>query len=249
MLTLPEIHGLIVHLPVLAVPVVFVLGALRWRGRGGEAVAAAEPWAFAASVLGTGLAVFSGLTVFQDARTTLRGSSQRLVFVHLGLGLLLLALFGAVGWLRWRARGGGRRGVSEGAVALTGLVGVLLVFAIGYVGGRMVYIQAVGIDAGGQLAQTASGAAVVAADLARGERAVAVGKWAFQHGFGCASCHGMKAQGGRGPGLSGGFEVRRFEHTHGTGLFPRDVVTPRMIAALEAWLRTKPSGISPQGDG
>jgi uncharacterized membrane protein len=248
-LTLPEIHGLIVHLPILGVPVVFVLGALRWRGRGGEAVARAEPWAFGATVLGAGLAVLSGLTVFQDARTTLRGSAQQLVFIHLALGVVLLLLFAAVGWLRWRARGGARRSPTEALVAATGLAGVLLVFAIGYVGGRMVYIHAVGVDAGGELAQTASGAVTVAADLASGKSAVATGKWAFQQGFGCASCHGMKAQGGRGPGLSGGFDARRFRQTHGTGLFPAGIVTGAMVDALEAWLRTKPSGISPQGDG
>lgn len=248
MLTLPEIHGLIVHLPILAVPVVFVLGFLRWQERGGEAVAHAEPWAFGAAFLGSGLAVLSGLTVLQDARTTLRGGTQSLVFVHLLLGLVLTLLFAAVGWRRWRARDGSRRSVSERTVALTGLAGVVLVLVIGYIGGRMVYIHAVGVHDGGELAQTAHGAEVGAAELARGTSAVAVGKWEFQRGLGCASCHGMKAQGGRGPGLSGGFEVRRFEHTHGTGLFPASIVTPRLVASLEAWLRTKPSGISHGGE-
>lgn len=242
MLTLPEIHGLVVHLPILAVPVVFVLGALRWRGRGGEAVARAEPWAFGAAALGSALAVVSGLAVLQDARTELRGHTVTLVFVHLGLALVLTAAFLVVGWFRWRRR------ASEAVVAVTGLAGVLLVVAVGYIGGRMVYIHAVGIDGGGELAQSASGAATVAVDLARHESRVAVGRWAFQHGFGCAACHGMEAQGARGPGLSGGFDVRRFEHTHGAGLFPRRIVTPTMIAALEAWLRTEPSGISRGGE-
>lgn len=98
--TLPEIHGLIVHLPVLAVPVVAVLGFLRWRERGGEVVAAAEPWAFAAAVAGTALAVVSGLTVFQGARTTLRGGSGTLAIVHLVLGVLLLVVLSAVGFVR-----------------------------------------------------------------------------------------------------------------------------------------------------
>ena len=247
--TLPEIHGLLVHLPVMAVPVVFVLGVLRWQGRGGTAVAQAEPWAFGAAVAGSGLAVLSGLTVFSGARTTLRGSSQNLVLVHLGIGLILLALLGTVGWLRWRRHRGGRSAFPEAAVALTGLVGVALVVVTGYLGGRMVYIHAVGIQSGGELAQTASGAETAVARLARGDSAVAVGKQLFQTGFGCASCHGMKAQGGRGPGLSGGFDVGRFERTHGTGLFPASIATPQLVNAVEAWLRTKPSGISPQGDG
>ena len=41
--------------------------------------------------------------------------------------------------------------------------------------------------------------------------------WSFQSGFGCAACHGMEAQGARGPGLSGGFDADSFEHTHGPG--------------------------------
>lgn len=242
MLTLPEIHGLIVHLPILAVPVVLVLGFLRWRGRGGEAVLRAEPWAFGAAVAGSALAFVSGLAVFQDARTTLRGHTVDLAFVHLALAFLLTAGLAVVGWLRWR------RSVGEAAVALTGLVGVLLVVVIGYIGGRMVYIHAVGIDNAGELAQTATAAATVAVDLTKHESPVTVGKWAFQTGFGCSACHGMKAQGGRGPGVSGGFDVGRFEQTHGSGLFPRRIVTAQMLDALEAWLRTKPSGISRGGD-
>jgi uncharacterized membrane protein len=242
MLTLPEVHGLIVHLPILAVPVVFVLGLLRWQERGGEAVLRAEPWAFGAAVLGSGLAFLSGLTVLQDARTTLRGHTVTLVYVHLALAFVLTAAFAVVGLLRWR------REVSDAVVAVTGLLGVLLVVVIGYIGGRMVYIHAVGLDKGGELAQTSTAATTVAVDLTQHESPVAVGKWAFQTGFGCAACHGTKAQGGRGPGLSGGFEIGRFEHTHGTALFPRRIVTPQMLAAVEAWLRTKPSGISRGGD-
>jgi uncharacterized membrane protein len=241
-LTLPEIHGLVVHLPILAVPVVFVLGFLRWRERGGEAVLRAEPWAFGAAVGGSALAFLSGLTVFGDARTTLRGHTVTLVYVHLALAFLLTAGLAVVGLLRWR------REVSDAAVAVTGLLGVLLVVVIGYIGGRMVYIHAVGIDNGGELAQTATAATAVSVDLARHESPVAVGRWAFQTGFGCATCHGMQAQGGRGPGLSGGFEVARFEDTHGGALFPQRIVTPRMLDTLEAWLRTKPSGISRGGD-
>jgi uncharacterized membrane protein len=242
MVTLPEIHGLIVHLPILAVPVVFVLGFLRWRERGGEAVQRAEPYAFGAAVLGSGLAFLSGLAVFQDARTTLRGHTVTLAYVHLALAFVLTAALAVVGFLRWR------REVSEAAVALTGLLGVGLVVVIGYIGGRMVYIHGVGLDSGGELAQTSAAATTVAVDLSKHESPVAVGKWAFQSGFGCASCHGTKAQGGRGPGVSGGFDIGSFERTHGSTLFPQQIVTPQMLAAVEAWLRTKPSGISRGGD-
>ena len=245
--TLPEIHGLIVHLPILAVPVVAVLGFLRWRERGGDAVAAAEPWAFAAAVAGTALAVVSGLTVFQGARTTLRGGSGTLAIVHLVLGVLLLVVLTAVGLVRWRRRGGPHLART---VAITGLVGIGLVLVIGYVGGRMVYIHGTGVRAGGELTQTAHGAEQLAVGLVRGQSQVALGKNAYVSGLGCASCHGMHAEGGRGPCLSGGFELAHFRRTHGDGLFPPQVVTRRMLDAVEAWLQTRPSGaVCRGGDG
>lgn len=126
----------------------------------------------------------------------------------------------------------------------------MLVLVIGYVGGRMVYIHGTGVRAGGELAQTAHGAEQLAVGLVRGQSRVALGRTAFVSGLGCASCHGMQAQGGRGPCLSGGFELANFRRTHGDGLFPPQVVTPRMLNAVEAWLQTRPSGaVCIGGDG
>lgn len=248
MLTLPEIHGLIVHLPILAVPIVAVLGFLRWKERGGASVAAAEPWAFAVAVASTALAVVSGLTVFQGARTTLRGHAGTLAFLHLALGLLLLLLLGAVGFVRWRRRARGT--YLARTVALTGTAGIVLVIVIGYIGGRMVYIHGTGVHQGGEFAQTAQGAAELAVGLARGASPVALGRTAFQTGLGCGSCHGMHAEGGVGPCLSGGIVLDRFWHTHGDGLFPRSVVSDRMIQTVNAWLQTKPAnGAVCHGDG
>lgn len=247
MVTLPEIHGLIVHLPVLAVPVVAVLGWLRWRDRGGEVIAAAEPWAFAAAVAGALLAVLSGLVVFQGARTTLRGGTGTLATVHLVLGVALLLLLAAVAVLRWRRRNGGV--YLARTVALTGMASIVLVLVIGYVGGRMVYVHGTGVHAGGEFQQTARGADQLAVGLARGGSSVALGHVAFTTGFGCGSCHGMSAQGGRGPCLSGGFEADGFDHTHGAGLFPRSVVTRSMVDAMNAWLATRPAGRVCHGEG
>jgi mono/diheme cytochrome c family protein len=106
----------------------------------------------------------------------------------------------------------------------------------------MVYIHGVGLHAGGALAQSASGGEQLAAGLARGGNEVALGRRAFQTGLGCAGCHGLHAQGARGPCLSGGIHLESFRHTHGDGLFPPAFVTDRMVAALDAWLRTDPAG-------
>jgi uncharacterized membrane protein len=246
MLTMPEIHGLIIHLPILFVPIVAVLGLLRWKGRGGEAVAQAEPWAFGAAAIGAALAVLSGLIVLGGARQTLRGGAQTLVWVHLVLGLALVVLLAVVGFVRWRRRG---RPHLARTVALTGIVGVGLVLVIGYVGGRMVYIHGTGVHAGGEIAQSAHGAVVLASGLARGGDPVALGRDAFRNGFGCASCHGMQAQGKRGPCLSGGVDLDRFRHTHGTGLFPPAIITAKMVGAVNAWLKTDPAGAACRGGG
>jgi len=235
-LSLAEFHGLIVHLPLLAVPTFALLAFLAWRRRGGELVVRAEQWAFWASAAGAAIAVVSGLTVLGEARTTLRGSAQWWVWAHVAIGLALTGLLFAVGWYRWR-----RRAVAAGGLLAVGVVSLALAGAGGYVGGRMVFKDGVGVARGGQFRQTAQGAELLAAGLARGGTGeAALGRRAFQDGFRCSACHGMQAKGGAGPPLAGGFELHGFRGTHGNGLFPSSVVTDRMVAALNAWLRTLP---------
>jgi hypothetical protein len=114
-----------------------------------------------------------------------------------------------------------------------------MVFAQGYLGGRMTYQQAVGIDAGGQLAQSASGASQLHTALATGVAQVRAGRQAFSEiGLGCAACPGDQAQGARGPRLAGGVELEEFREVHGHGLFPPRIVSDRDFAAIDAWLKT-----------
>jgi uncharacterized membrane protein len=239
-ISLAELHGLIVHLPLLAVPTFAVLAALAWRGKGGDLVVRVEPWAFAASVVGSVVAVASGLTVLGEARTTLRGAAQSWIYAHVALGLALAFFFVAAGWLRRRRRRRAQPDLPFGALTALGLVTLALAGGGGYVGGRMVFKDGVGVSQGGQFRQTAQGAEVLAAALARRLPPVEIGKQAFQDGLRCASCHGMRAQGGVGPGLGGGFEPARFRDVHSAGLFPPAVVTDRMVNAIDAWLRTLP---------
>jgi mono/diheme cytochrome c family protein len=103
----------------------------------------------------------------------------------------------------------------------------------------MTYHHGVGVDAGGQFAQTADGVRKLDVALARGTAPAAAGQRAFARGgLGCASCHGDQAEGLRGPSLAGGAELEEFRHVHGTGLFPPTVVTDRDFAAVNAWLQT-----------
>jgi mono/diheme cytochrome c family protein len=120
-----------------------------------------------------------------------------------------------------------------------GVLAVAAVLAQGYLGGRMTYDQGVGIDSGGQFAQTATGARRLDVALARGTAPAAAGRQAFaRSGLGCASCHGDQAEGQRGPNLAGGRDVEEFRRVHATGLFPPSVVSDRDFAAIDAWLRT-----------
>ena len=114
----------------------------------------------------------------------------------------------------------------------------MLTVAVGFVGGKMVYAQGVGVDGGGQFAQTARGASLLAAGLATNADTLALGKQAYQTGLGCGSCHGMDAQGGRAPALAGGVELEGFRSAHESGLFPASVVTDPMFAVVDDWLKT-----------
>ena len=236
--SLSEIHGLLVHLPLLAVPVLALLVALERFGRGGDLVRRTQPWVLAAGAAGAVVAVLSGLLVLGGAEQTLRGSTGKLVWIHLGLGVVLALSLLLLVWIWWRAGGmsatptfGVRAGIAATALVLT--------VAVGFVGGKMVYAQGVGVQAGGQFAQTARGASLLAAGLATNADGLALGKQAYQKGLGCGSCHGMEAQGGSAPALAGGVELDGFRRTHGTGLFPASVVTDPMFQAVDDWLKTR----------
>ena len=235
---LSELHGAATHLAVVAVPVYLLILLVRRAGRGGESLAAAEPWVVGATVVGVALAGVTGLLVWGQAKTMLRGSSGRLGTIHFWLGIALGVVVVAVA--AWRRRRVASERHTHGLELVSGgLLALAAVLAQGYIGGRMTYHHGVGVQAGGQLAQTATGAAQLDVALAHGESPVAAGRQAFStRGLGCASCHGDQAQGERGPRLAGGVELRDFRHVHATGLFPPRVVTDADFEVIDAWLRT-----------
>jgi mono/diheme cytochrome c family protein len=235
---LAELHGAATHLAVVAIPVYLLVLLVRRAGRGGTALAAAEPWVIGGALAGVALAGVTGLLVWGQAKTSLRGSSFRIGTAHFWLGIAMAALVLALaGWRRFRVAGDrhthGPELVAGGALAL------VAVLAQGYLGGRMTYHHGVGVDRGGQFAQTAVGAARLDVALATGARPAAAGQQAFAAaGLGCAACHGDRAQGLRGPRLAGGVELGRFRRVHGHGLFPPQVISDRDFAAIDAWLKT-----------
>jgi mono/diheme cytochrome c family protein len=235
---LAELHGAATHLAVVAIPLYLLVLLGRRAGRGGDALKAAEPWVVGGAVAGVALAGVTGLLVWGQAQTELRGSSFRIGTVHFWLGIGVSVLIVALaGWRRFRVAS--ERHTHGAELIAGGLVALVAVFAQGYLGGRMTYHHGVGVDSGGQFAQSASGAEHLEVALARGTDPVAAGRQAFSVSqLGCASCHGDQAQGLRGPRLAGGAKLDDFRHVHAHGLFPPKVVTDADFAALDAWLKT-----------
>ena len=236
---LSELHGATTHLAVVAIPLFAVLHFLRRAGRGGAAVIGAEPWALGAALIGIVASGVTGLLVWGQAQTELRGHSFRLGNAHfwLGIAVAVLAAGAAIDWYLSRRR----EGVHHRPVVVP-VVAVLIVAGVaaqGYIGGRMTYHHGVGVDGGGQFAQTATGASQLHVAFAKGVAPVQAGGLAFSaQGLGCARCHGDRAQGMGAPALAGGRDLAEFREVHGHGLFPEKVVTDRDFAAIDAWLKT-----------
>jgi len=94
---LSELHGAATHLAVVAIPLFAILHLLRRIGRGGAAVAAAEPWALGGAILGIAASGITGLLVWGEAQTTLRGQDFRLGTIRSSVGFgvrLNLPIFG-----------------------------------------------------------------------------------------------------------------------------------------------------------
>jgi uncharacterized membrane protein len=235
---LSELHGAATHLAVISIPVYAVVLMLRRFGSDHQTLRHVEPWLLGAALVGMGAAGATGLLVWGQAQTTLRGQSFRGGTAHFWLGIALAVVLVVAAGIRYRTV---RRGhPTHGPVLLVaGAVAFGLVFAQGYLGGRLTYDQGVGVYDGGQFAQTGVGTARLDVALAKGVSDVAAGKAAFSaQGLGCALCHGDLAQGQRGPSLAGGRDLAEFRRVHGHGLFPQKMVSDRDFAAVNAWLKT-----------
>jgi mono/diheme cytochrome c family protein len=235
---LSELHGAATHLAVIAVPVYLLILLARRADLGGLHLRVVEPWVVGAAVVGVLFGGITGLLVWGQAQTMLRGNSFRIGTVHFWLGIATTALVLILaGWRRFRVASDrhthGLELIGGGVIAL------VAVLAQGYLGGRMTYNHGVGVYDAGAFAQTATGTAKLDVALATGKSPVQAGRIAFSaSGLGCALCHGDRAQGLRGPRLAGGIELADFRHVHQHGLFPQSVVSDRDFRAIDAYLRT-----------
>jgi uncharacterized membrane protein len=235
---LSELHGAATHLAVIAIPLYVVALVMRRLGAT-QMLMPAEPWLMGGALVGVAASGATGLLVWGQAQTTLRGHAFRVGTAHFWIGIalaLLLIIMVLLPYVTTRAR------PAPGALLIgAGTIAVALVVLQGYLGGRMTYVYGVGVDQGGEIAQTAAGVSKLRIALAQGSDPAVAGRAAFSdQGLGCASCHGDLAQGQRGPSLAGGADVSGFGRVHARGLFPRSVVADPDFRAIDAWLRTLP---------
>jgi uncharacterized membrane protein len=237
---LSELHGAATHLAVVAIPLYAVLLLLRRALVAAPTLAVVSPWVLGGALVGVALSGITGLLVWGQAQQELRGSDFQIGSIHFWLGIAIGLVVVTSVVLGWRAHRAGHE-LPRAELLGFSVLALVLVAAQGYLGGRMTYHHGVGVQDGGEYAQTAVGASRLHLALASGTSPAAAGKMAFAgNGLGCASCHGDQAQGMRGPALAGGKDLGDFRHVHAHGLFPPAVVTDRDFEAIDAWLKTLP---------
>src|SRR6476660_4747961 len=140
---LSELHGAATHLAVVAIPVYLVVLILRRRGDH-PSLRQAEPWLLAAALAGMAAAGITGLLVWGQAQTMLRGQSFRVGTAHFWLGIGLTLVVVGIVVARWR--------MTHASLLLTAVtaIAVAVVLVQGYLGGRMTYDQGVGVAKAGQ---------------------------------------------------------------------------------------------------
>ena len=224
-----------------------VAAALAAMALGGAALAQAEPWVVGAAVAGTLLAGATGLLVWGQSKTELRGSHYDIGAVHFWLGIGLAVVLVLAAGLRIRSLRQGKP-THNAALLAAGTIALVAVFVQGFLGGRMTYDRGVGVADAGEFAQSAHGAERLEVALARGTKPAVAGQMAFSaSGLGCAKCHGDRAQGMRGPALAGGRDVTDFRRVHAHGLFPPAIVSDKDFRAIDAYLRTIPGRAGEEG--
>src|SRR3954451_14240512 len=148
---LSELHGAATHLAVITIPVYAVVLMLRRFGADHQTLRHVEPWLLGGALAGVALAGVTGLLVWGQSKTMLRGSHYTIGNVHFWLGIALAVILVGAGVVRV---GSMRRGRPTHAPELlaAGTLALVGVFVQGYLGGRMTYDRGVGVASGGAVA-------------------------------------------------------------------------------------------------
>src|SRR3954447_22012844 len=169
---LSELHGAATHLAVIAIPLYAGLLLLRRADVARPVLTVISPWVLGLALVGvaaagvTGLPVggpgraaagVAGLLVWGQAQQELRGNDFRIGSIHFWLGIALAVVVVVSVVLGWRAHRAGHE-LPRTELLAFGVLALIMVAVQGYLGGRMAYEHGVGVDSGGQYAQTAVGA-------------------------------------------------------------------------------------------
>src|SRR5690242_2204272 len=122
MIHLSELHGAATHLAVVAIPLFAILYALRRAGVGGTAMEHAESYALYGCVIGVAAAGVTGLLVWGQAQTTLRGQDFRVGTAHFWIGIGIAVLIAIPALAHAQAH---RRGTRRPAPLLFGAIAIL----------------------------------------------------------------------------------------------------------------------------
>src|SRR3954447_10393610 len=172
---LSELHGAATHLAVIAIPVYAVVLMLRRFGPDHQTLRHVEPWLLGGALAGVALAGATGLLVWGQSKTMLRGSHYDIGNVHFWLGIALAVVLAGAAAVRLRTLRQGRPTHAPELLA-AGTLALVGVFVQGYLGGRMTYDRGVGVASGGEFAQTGAGATRLEVALARGVDPVRAGR-------------------------------------------------------------------------
>src|SRR4051812_17760386 len=133
------LHPALVHLPTGLWPAALLFDVLSRAGIGGLATPRASFACIAAGLLAAFVAIPTGLADWSDIKPG--RPARRLGVYHMGLNLIVTALFVVNLLLRWH-----HFAVPTSVVQLTlTLVGVLILFVSGYLGGRLAFEHGIGV--------------------------------------------------------------------------------------------------------
>lgn len=143
---MPPVHPAIVHYPIALVPVSVVADLLA-RVTSSASLRAAGWWALLGAAVGAALALVAGLS--DMSREKIGHAAHGRVHRHMKVGFVLFTLIAGLTVWRWLIYAELRSGPGWGYLAAAAVVLALTIFQ-GWLGGKLVYSDGVGVAPTGQ---------------------------------------------------------------------------------------------------
>lgn len=135
-----EIHPALVHYPIAFLTAAVVLDLVAWWRRRHDLLRAAAGLFVAGAATGA-LAALAGFLAFFTVPAHTH-EAHALMYWHMGMNVVGLAIFGGLAWHRWRTR----PGVPPNPVRLLGVFALGWLFLASWFGGDLVYRGGAGVD-------------------------------------------------------------------------------------------------------